>query len=192
MIRNPKKFYAILFLAALLALALISASFKIANASIERDITRMQEEMTETWAQFEAQQAARLAEQKQHIKPTVEYKGRLFVEGMHITGEATHYCKCAKCCGKWANITPRKTADGTLLNEIDRTGEKTASCNWLPFNTIVTVDGDQYRVADRGGKGLDEVGVVDIYVPGSHQDALKLGRLRNVDIVIVSLHKDKV
>ena len=123
----------------------------------------------------------------QHIKPTVEYNGRLFVEGMHITGEATHYCKCSKCCGKWADVKPHKTADGTLLSNVDAGQENILSCNWLPFNTIVTVDGDQYRVADRGGKGLDEVGAVDIYVPGSHQDALDQGRLRGADIVIISL-----
>jgi hypothetical protein len=53
--------------------------------------------------------------------------------------------------------------------------------------TAVAVNGTEYRLADLGGYGLDEVGVLDLYVPGSHQDALKAGRLRGADIVIVSL-----
>lgn len=70
---------------------------------------------------------------------------------------------------------------------MDAGQENIASCNWLPFDTIVAVNGTEYRLADRGGHGLDEVEVLDLYVPGSHQDALDAGRLYGADIVIVSL-----
>lgn len=40
---------------------------------------------------------------------------------------------------------PFITADGTDL----RQDKKVVACNWLPFNTLVEIDGEVYRVADR-------------------------------------------
>ena len=78
-------------------------------------------------------------------------------------GELTFYCACEKCCEGWAHVYPRKTADGTLLEGLAQPdAEKVASCNWLPFNTLVEADGEQYRIADRGGSGLNEIGQLDI------------------------------
>jgi len=58
----------------------------------------------------------------------------------------TYYCACVKCCGKWS--------DGYFAN-----GSKTASCttptiacNWLPFGSLVKIDGVIYTVRDRGAK----------------------------------------
>lgn len=192
MIRQPKKFYAILFSGAVVALLVITLVFRCINAPNERDIARTQAEMTEAARIAASEQVSRLAEQMKHIKPTVEYKGHLFVEGMIIEGgDITHYCRCAECCKKWADVHPRKTADGTLLDEIDRTGEKIASCNWLPFDSLVEVDGTWYRIADRGGKGLDSVGRLDIYVPEGHQAALDAGRPQGVEIKIIKLGEVK-
>jgi hypothetical protein len=192
MIQKPKRFYTIIFSFGLLALLIITVVFRCLNAPIERDITQIQKDMTLAQAAFEAEQATRLEEQMKHIKPTVEYRGHLFIEGMILEGgDITHYCACEKCCGKWANTSPRKTADGTLLDEIDRTGEKTASCNWLPFDSIVEVAGIQYRIADRGGSGLSTVGRLDIYVPEGHQAALEAGWPQGIEIKIIKLGEMK-
>jgi len=203
MIRNPKKFYAILFSLGLLALLIITAVFRGINAPIERNIAEMQAEMTEAWSAAAEAREARMAEQLEHIKPTIEYRGNYFIEGMVIEGgDITHYCRCSYCCGKWANVNPQKTANGTRLDDIDRTGEKIASCNWLPFDSIVEVDGTQYRIDDRGGckhcegklksrtacdTGLCKVGRLDIYVPEGHQAALDAGRPQGVEITIIRL-----
>ena len=192
MIRNPKKFIAIVLAVGLLVLLIITVTFRCLNAPIERDIARMQEEMTEAWSAAAEARQARMAEQLEHIKSTVEYRGNYFIEGMVIKGgDITHYCRCSYCCGKWANIIPRKTADGTLLDDVDRSGEKIASCNWLPFDSIVEVDGTQYRIADRGGKGLNTMGRLDVYVPEGHQAALNAGRPQGVEITIIKLGEVK-
>ena len=110
--------------------------------------------------------------------PPVTYKG--IAEGDVIIGELTYYCACPKCNGKWAGIT----ADGTVL---DQNTKPIASANWLPLGTVVEIGGRQYRVADRGGKSLDRIGRLDIYVPEGHQAALDAGLRQGIEIVIISL-----
>lgn len=187
MIHNTKKFYAILFSLALLALLIITITLRAIDAPIERDIAKMQAEMTEAWSAFEAQQAAQLADFLENTKPAVEYKGRLFFEGMVIEGEVTHYCRCAKC-----NDAENEgiTADGTVL---DDTTPPIAGCNWLPLQSVVEVNGVQYRIADRGTKGgeLETLGRLDIYTPEGHQAALDAGRPQGIEIKIIKLGEVK-
>lgn len=101
-------------------------------------------------------------------------------EGDVIFGEITHYCRGRCCNGKWEGFA----ADGTVL---DDDTPPIVGCNWLPINAVVEIDGQEYRVADNGGKGMNPVGRVDIYVHGSHADAEKLGRLHGVPVKVVSL-----
>ena len=99
-----------------------------------------------------------------------------------ITSELTHYCADAKCNGKYAG----KTASGlNIKNGMD--DPFIVACNWLPLGTVVEIDGQEYTVADRGGKGLSKKGRFDIFVPAGHKAALKLGRIKNVEAVIISL-----
>jgi len=99
-------------------------------------------------------------------------------EGDIITGELTFYCRDACCNGSWAGTT----ADGTVL---DDTAGPIASANWLPFGSVVAVDGVVYRIADRGGSGLDRVGRLDIYEPAGHEAALARGRVKGARIEII-------
>ena len=119
--------------------------------------------------------------------PPREYNG--LREGDTVpNGDITHYCACRECCGKWADIKPRKTADGTLLDGLALPGaEKIASCNWLPFDSVVEVEGVQYRIADRGGRGLSTIGRLDVFEPRGHAAALQRVRVKDVQIHIVSL-----
>jgi len=104
-------------------------------------------------------------------------------EGDVFPGELTFYCECAKCNGKWAGIT----ADGTLLAELGPGDLPVAGCNWLPLQSLVEVGGTVYRIADRGGPGLDRVGRLDIFTPDGHEAALALGRVYDVEVRILAL-----
>jgi 3D (Asp-Asp-Asp) domain-containing protein len=116
------------------------------------------------------------------------YKG--ITEGDVIPGELTFYCRCEICCEKWALVVPQKTADGTLLDEVDETREKIAGAGWLPFGSIVAVDGTEYRIADRGG-GVRQVGRLDIYTPEGHAEALRRGRVRGAEIKIIYIAEER-
>jgi hypothetical protein len=83
-------------------------------------------------------------------------------------GELTFYCSCADCNGKYAGIT----ADGTRLNALGPGDTPVAGCNWLPLQSLVEVGGIIYRIADRGGPGLNRVGRLDIFTPEGHATAL--------------------
>jgi len=114
---------------------------------------------------------------------TQERAVRLFKgisEGDAIIGELTHYCAGRCCNGKWAGIT----ADGTVL---DDDTPPIVGCNWLPLGAVIEFGGQEYRVADHGGESLSTVGRLDVYTPEGHQAALDKGRLRGVEITIISL-----
>lgn len=84
-----------------------------------------------------------------------------------LTVEVTHYCACAKCCGKSDGIT----ASGKQVQP----GMVATSSVW-PFGTQIMIKGQLYTVEDRGGSSIEKNRArVDIYVP-SHQEALRLGR----------------
>ncbi|MCQ2308088.1 MAG: 3D domain-containing protein [Bacteroidales bacterium] len=113
---------------------------------------------------------------KPKIEPTTEAATIYVTENL---GEfkLTAYCSCSKCCGKWAKNRP--------VDENGREIVKTASGaravagytvaadpSFLPFGTIVYIDGKKYCVQDSGsavkGKHLD------IYFD-NHAEALKFG-----------------
>jgi hypothetical protein len=45
----------------------------------------------------------------------------------------------------------------------------------------------QYTIRDRGGRWFNTTGNIDIFVPEGRQTALRIGRLRNIEIKIISL-----
>ena len=114
--------------------------------------------------------------------PPRSYNG--ISEGNVIVGELTFYCSCAKCNGvKCAGVT----ADGTVLADLGPGDYPVAGANWLPMQSIVELDGTVYRIADRGGPGLNIVGRLDVYTPDGHAAALALGRVKGVKVCIIAL-----
>lgn len=83
------------------------------------------------------------------------------------TFEATAYCNCSVCCGKWAG---GKTASGTTP-----TAGRTIAVdpNVIPLGSTVVVNGTSYVAEDTGSaiKGK----IIDIYHE-SHSEALSFGR----------------
>lgn len=101
--------------------------------------------------------------------------------GQVINGRYTHYCACAKCCGKANGIT----ASGLkVYNGMEN--PYYIACNWLPLGSVVEVDGVEYTVVDRGGSGLSKQGRIDIYTPEGHAACYKKGT-GNCSITIVRL-----
>lgn len=83
------------------------------------------------------------------------------------TFEATAYCNCSICCGKYAG---GKTASGTM----PQVGHTIAvDPNVIPLGSTVEVNGVSYVAEDTGSavKG----NIIDIY-HGSHSEALSFGR----------------
>ncbi len=90
--------------------------------------------------------------------------------GQKITGRYTHYCACISCTGSTRGITAsgKKVYNGM-------SDPHYIACNWLPFGSVVSVDGVNYTVVDRGGSGLSSVGRIDIYTPEGHSACYKYG-----------------
>jgi len=125
-------------------------------------------------------------EPKLEPEPELEKKPRTYkgiTEGDIITGELTHYCVCMKCCGKIDGIT----ASGLKIESDKEPEIPVAACNWLPFGTIIRIEGKAHVIADRGGSSLNKIGRLDIFTPEGHQAALELGRIQGAKIEIVSL-----
>ena len=94
---------------------------------------------------------------------------------------ATAYCACMRCCGKTDGIT----ASGRRA-EVSRT----VAVNWLPFGTVVRINGKEYRVEDRGavshfGSKKNRKKRVDIYM-ANHAEALAWGK-RTVNVEVTEL-----
>lgn len=87
-----------------------------------------------------------------------------------IEVDVTHYCNCAKCCGKWAGgntASGKKPASGMV-----------AMSSHYPFGTQIMIKGTMYTVEDRGGDGIEnDIHRVDIFV-SDHNTALKMGRYK--------------
>ncbi len=90
--------------------------------------------------------------------------------GQSISGKYTHYCMCAKCCGKSNGITASGRRVYTGMPD-----PYYIACNWLPMGSVISVNGVNYTVVDRGGGGLSSSGRIDIFTPGGHQAALNAG-----------------
>lgn len=92
------------------------------------------------------------------------------------TFQATAYCSCEKCCGKWSG---GPTASGTMPVQ-----GRTIASDWdvLPAGTEIYIDGLGWRtVEDTGGaiQGQD----IDIYMD-SHEAALAWG-VQEVDVWVL-------
>lgn len=109
-----------------------------------------------------------------YVEPTTETPIAESPEGMTYIGtyELTAYCPCEYCCGKTDGIT----ASGTQA-----TAGRTVGCNSLPFGTVISINGHQYVVEDRGGMSSN---VIDIFF-NTHQEALNFGR-QTADVYIVN------
>jgi hypothetical protein len=106
---------------------------------------------------------------------------RVIQAGDIIRGNATHYAVCCDC----DEPNTKRTANGHVLQN----GVQcyTATGNWLPFGAVIEVGGVHYTIRDRGGRWFNSIGNIDIFIPEGRQTALRLGRLRNIEIKIVSL-----
>ena len=82
--------------------------------------------------------------------------------------EVTHYCACAKCCGK--------NADGITASGKQAAPGMVAMSSHYPFGTKLSINGVVYTVEDRGGSGIESnIARVDIF-EADHQTALRKGR----------------
>ncbi len=92
-----------------------------------------------------------------------------YTVGQVISGRYTHYCACA-VCGSGTGITAsgKKVSNGM-------TNPYYIACNWLPLGSVVSVDGVNYTVVDRGGSGLSTVGRIDIFTPEGHAACYRYG-----------------
>ena len=106
---------------------------------------------------------------------------------MVIPMKVTAYCPCKKCCGKWADVYPRRTASGHVIQDGDKFvaadgrfpfGTRMYVPEYCYHNTQGTLERFDYefmglvKVEDRGGaiKGNH----IDVFFP-THQEALNWG-----------------
>ena len=107
-------------------------------------------------------------------------------EGDTIVGTLTYYDVCLSCCGKTDGIT----ASGIRIKNGVEPEIPVVGCNWLPLMTVLTIDGVEYIVADRGGASMDTVGRLDVFNPAGHEDCIQRGITENAEIVIVDLPEE--
>ena len=115
------------------------------------------------------------------VEPNGVQSANGYSVGQTIKGKYTHYCSCAKCCGKSNGVT----ASGKKVY----TGMPNpyyVACNWLPLGSVIIVNGTNYTVVDRGGSGLSSGGRIDIYTPEGHQAAIR-GGTGSCSITIIRL-----
>ena len=124
----------------------------------------IKEEVEEAAKKAEKEVERRKAEEEAKRKAEEAKKPKLSSLG---TFKLTAYCKCSKCCGKWAG---GKTASGTTP-----TAGRTIAVDTsvIPFGTKVVINGNTYTAEDTGSaiKGNK----IDVYF-SSHQAALNFGR----------------
>lgn len=101
--------------------------------------------------------------------------------GQKLTGRYTHYCACKSCTGSGRGVTAsgKKVYNGMQNPHY-------IACNWLPFGSVISVDGVNYTVVDRGGSGLSSSGRIDIFTPEGHSACYKYGT-GSCDIEIIRL-----
>ncbi len=89
--------------------------------------------------------------------------------GEVISGRYTHYCACAECgTGTGMTASGRRVYNGMPDPHY-------IACNWLPMGSVVSVDGTNYTVVDRGGSGLSSIGRIDIFTPEGHAACYRYG-----------------
>jgi len=103
-----------------------------------------------------------------------------------IEVEATAYCPCEKCCGKWALNRPDGivyTASGAIAQE-----GVTIAADWsvFPVGTVVFIEGYGTRTVQDKGAAV-KGNAIDIYFE-SHEEALQFGR-QTVKLYVVEVTK---
>lgn len=93
-----------------------------------------------------------------------------YTVGQEISGKYTHYCACATCNGNSRGVT----ASGKKIYN-GMANPYYVACNWLPLGSVISVDGTNYTVVDRGGSGLSKEGRIDIFTPEGHSACYKYG-----------------
>lgn len=91
-----------------------------------------------------------------------------------IEVEATAYCPCEKCCGKWALNRPDGivyTASGAVAQE-----GVTIAADWsvFPVGTVLFIEGYGTRTVQDKGAAV-KGNAIDVYFE-SHEEALVFGR----------------
>ena len=107
--------------------------------------------------------------QEQSITETPEPQEPAWIEV-----EATAYCPCEKCCGKWALTRPNGivyTASGAVAQE-----GVTIAADWsvLPVGTVIYIEGYGTRTVQDKGAAV-KGNAIDVYFE-SHDEALVFGR----------------
>jgi len=167
--------------AATTMMIIVSCNIKETEANVILKLDTPKALAVEQKKEPEPEQERELEPEPDHEPEPKTYNG--ITEGDIITGELTHYCICQKCCGKTDGIT----ASGLKIENGVEPDIPVAACNWLPFGTIVVIDGKTYIIADRGGSELNKIGRLDIFTPEGHRAAIELGRIYGVIIEIISL-----
>jgi uncharacterized protein YabE (DUF348 family) len=93
-----------------------------------------------------------------------------YTVGQVISGKYTHYCACSTCNGNSRGIT---TSGKKIYNGMSN--PYYVACNWLPLGSVISVNGTNYTVVDRGGSGLSKQGRIDIFTPEGHSACYKYG-----------------
>lgn len=91
--------------------------------------------------------------------------------------EATAYCACTKCCGKWA--------DGITASGTKAAAKRTIAVdsNLIPLGSKVEIEGLGTYIAEDTGSAIKGK-IIDIYFD-THEEALKFGK-QKVNIRIIS------
>jgi 3D (Asp-Asp-Asp) domain-containing protein len=91
--------------------------------------------------------------------------------------EATAYCACPKCCGKWA--------DGITVSGTKATAKRTIAVdsNLIPLGSKVEIERLGTYIAEDTGSAIKGK-IIDIYFD-THEEALKFGR-QKVNIRVIS------
>ena len=112
-------------------------------------------------------------EEAYRLKMKIEVAKDRYDKQLLGTFKITHYCHCAKCCGR---------ANGpTASGEMPVAGVTIATSSAYDFGTLLEIDNHVYTVQDRGGaiKGNK----IDIFC-SSHQQALQRG-VFNTEVYLV-------
>lgn len=147
------------------------------NIMISACIVRDLQQAKETMADLPVSHNITLLCTAPEVKETDDTKEQ--TEGMTYIGtfQATAYCSCEKCCGKWSG---GPTASGTMPVQ-----GRTIASDWdvLPAGTEVYIDGLGWRTVEDTGSAIQGQDI-DIYMQ-SHEAAVNFG-VRYVDVYMIS------
>lgn len=103
-----------------------------------------------------------------------------------IRMKVTAYCLCRICCGKWADLSERKTSIGDDAKKYDGVA---ADPKLLPYRTRLEIPGLGVKEVDDTGGGMRQsakkgIYHIDVRMP-SHEAALRWG-VRWLEVIVLS------